>query len=370
MTNRKSGTAYRSLPVILTGAILLAMSFATGANAEPQGAAIEAGTAINVRTSERINAKDSDGRVFLGVVDQDVLNRNGRVAIPRGSDVELLVRPTSNNEVAVDLDTITIRGQRYGIDTDNNVLSTDRADGIGVNRRTGEYVGGGALIGAVIGAIAGGGKGAGIGAGVGAAAGAGTQILTRGRSVNIPAESLLTFRLQQPLRMGSVDNGVTRNGIHYHQGYIQDSPNNSAAYRAGVQAGRADADRNNPRNTRSTRWTSAQDRRDYVDGYNRGYQADNGAQQAAVDRNYDRNPGRGSIRIGLDKNVTWQAPVADARVYVQVDNNPRQLFASGQSGTNTAPWITGGHTYLFVVEDANGNEIARDFSDLRRRRPR
>jgi hypothetical protein len=51
----------------------------------------------------------------------------------------------------------------------------------------------------VIGAIAGGGTGALVGGLVGAGAGAGAQTLTRGKSVHVPAESMLTFRLEQPL---------------------------------------------------------------------------------------------------------------------------------------------------------------------------
>lgn len=47
-------------------------------------------------------------------------------------------------------------------------------------------------------------------------AGAGGQILTRGRAVRIPAESLLTFRIERPLDMGIVDPGYTRDGVHYH----------------------------------------------------------------------------------------------------------------------------------------------------------
>jgi hypothetical protein len=47
--------------------------------------------------------------------------------------------------------------------------------------------------------MAGGGKGAAIGAAIGAAGGAGTQVLTRGKQINVPAESVLTFKLDQPI---------------------------------------------------------------------------------------------------------------------------------------------------------------------------
>ncbi len=177
---------------------------------------IDTGTTISVRTNEPINARNSDGQVFTGVVDQDVVDANGNVAIPRGSSVELLVKKLSNNELALDLDSVTVNGLRYGTTASDSSLGSGQREGIGANQRTGKYVGGGALLGAIIGAIAGGGKGAAIGAGAGAAAGAGTQVLTRGKSVNVPVESLLTFRLEQPLQMGVADSGSTRNGRHYH----------------------------------------------------------------------------------------------------------------------------------------------------------
>jgi hypothetical protein len=69
---------------------------------------------------------------------------------------------------------------------------------LGANERTARNVGGGAALGAVIGAIAGGGSGAAVGAAIGAAGGAAAQVLTRGESVHVPAETLLTFRLERP----------------------------------------------------------------------------------------------------------------------------------------------------------------------------
>ena len=77
----------------------------------------------------------------------------------------------------------------------------NRREGVGANKRTGQFVGGGAALGAIIGAIAGGGKGAAIGAVAGAGAGAGTQIITRGKEVHVPAETVLRFRLDRPLRL-------------------------------------------------------------------------------------------------------------------------------------------------------------------------
>ena len=72
---------------------------------------------------------------------------------------------------------------------------------MGANKRTAVYTGGGAALGAIIGAIAGGGKGAAIGAGAGAGAGALTQVFTKGKSIKVPVESVLTFQLDKPLQV-------------------------------------------------------------------------------------------------------------------------------------------------------------------------
>jgi hypothetical protein len=181
-----------------------------------QSRTIGTGTSIPVRTNETIDAKKSDGRVFTGVVDQDVMDGNNNVAIPRGSTAELIVRKGPNKDLMLDLESVTVNGQRYAVNADPSSTTSSQRDGIGKNKRTGEFIGGGAALGAIIGAIAGGGRGAAIGAAAGAGAGAGTQILTRGKTVKVPAESVLTFRLEQPIAMGGIDNGFTRRGRHYH----------------------------------------------------------------------------------------------------------------------------------------------------------
>src|SRR5258705_4630469 len=144
---------------------------------------IAAGVSIPVRTSETIDATAVDGRVFTGVVEEDVRDLNGNVAIPRGSTAELMVKK-SGNELSVDLDSLTINGERYAVAADSNAVATsgvgstiqNGAGSIGANKDTATYIGGGALLGTVVGAIAGGGKGAAIGAAVRADAGAGAQI--------------------------------------------------------------------------------------------------------------------------------------------------------------------------------------------------
>lgn len=163
---------------------------------------IPSGTNIEVRTNQRIDLRGSSGERYSATVNRDVLDTNGSVAIPRGSEAEMVVRNLGNRDLALDLESITVNGRRYEVSGESNSYSAGQKPGVGKNERTAKYVGGGALLGTIIGAIAGGGKGAAIGAVAGAAGGAGAQTLTRGKEIKVPAESLLTFRLDQSLQVG------------------------------------------------------------------------------------------------------------------------------------------------------------------------
>lgn len=163
---------------------------------------ILAGAEISIRTNEGIDSRDpSDSRSYSAEVARDIVDSTGRVAIPRGSEARLLVRSIGNNQLALDLQSVAVNGQRYTLDTGQ--IEQGR-QGLGSNKRTGEFVGGGAALGAIIGAIAGGGKGAGIGALAGGAAGAVSEVATKGDHVHVPAESVLNFRLDSPLLLQPV----------------------------------------------------------------------------------------------------------------------------------------------------------------------
>lgn len=199
--------------------VLLAASVCYVASAQTDR--VPSGTQITVRTNDSIDAKDSnEGRIYTGVVSDDVRDNSGRVVIPRGSNAELIVRDTSDRNLVLDLESVSINGRRYSVSTQDEYISADQGrnkEGVGANKRTGKYVGGGAVIGSIIGAIAGGGKGAAIGAATGAGAGAVTQTVTRGGNVRVPSESLVTFRLDRPLRIMEPDPGYDRDGSHYHR---------------------------------------------------------------------------------------------------------------------------------------------------------
>lgn len=139
------------------------------------------GTVIPVRTNESIDVDKGDNRVYQGFVDQDVRGQDGRLAIPRGSTVELMVRYARDNDLILDLDSVTVNGQRYAPKTE-----TKRVESKPDNT----------LVGGIMGAINGG--------------------QARGRAVRVPRDTVVTFRLERPLDMGVPDRGVMRDGRHYH----------------------------------------------------------------------------------------------------------------------------------------------------------
>ena len=168
---------------------------------------IPSGTTLAVRTDQTIDSKTAAvGQEYSGSVAREVQDSNGNVAIPRGSRATLVIREATaqgkvqgQSELAVDVAEVNVSGHTYRLETSDFVEKGKQ--GVGTNRRTAEYTGGGSALGTIIGAIAGGGKGAAIGALSGAAAGAVTQSATRGGGVRIPAETVLNFRLEAPIRI-------------------------------------------------------------------------------------------------------------------------------------------------------------------------
>jgi hypothetical protein len=145
-------------------------------------------------------------------------------------------------------------------------------------------------------------------------------------------------------------------GARYDQGY------GNSAYEQGLRDGREDATRNRPQHAIVDRSRTGRDRMDYEACYNDGYQNRYDYESTREKPGYSGSPW--SISLAPNNNVTWQAP-DNSRVYVQADNGRANLFASGQSGTQAASWMQCGHVYVFILEDQNGNEVARTEKDLR-----
>ncbi len=170
-----------------------------------QNSVVPSGTEIKVRTDSQISATTANaGRHFTGTVAEPVTDNGGRTIIPKGAPAQLTAIK-DGSKVALDLTSVSVDGRRYMIESKGYKEGT-----LGANKTTAKYAGGGALAGTVIGALAGGGKGALIGALAGGAAGAGAQVLTKGKNLNVPAETVLTFKTAQDLQMRAVAPGTRR----------------------------------------------------------------------------------------------------------------------------------------------------------------
>lgn len=178
-----------------------AASASAPAATAPSTQQIPAGTQIVVRLIDAVNSdRDNIGETYRASVDQNVI-LNGQTAIPRGADATVaLVDAQKSGKIegktvlTLDLKYIAVEGRTYDLAT-TGVAEASGSRGA----RSAKVIGGAAALGAIIGAAAGGGKGAAIGAGSGAAAGTAAEVMTSGQKVKIPAETRLTFTLQNPI---------------------------------------------------------------------------------------------------------------------------------------------------------------------------
>ncbi|MCU1336322.1 MAG: hypothetical protein JWO19_1903 [Bryobacterales bacterium] len=169
---------------------------------QPRSVTIASGTLLTVRLGESISTERSkQGDTFFATLDQPLVV-DGLVIAERGA------RATGRLVDAVEAG--RVRGLAH---LSLELTSLMTSDGQKLELRTGRFekegpasktedtekVGIGAAIGAAIGAIAGGGKGAAIGAATGGAAGGGVVAATRGKPAVLPAETKISFRLDQPV---------------------------------------------------------------------------------------------------------------------------------------------------------------------------
>lgn len=173
---------------------LLALS-AVFAFAQTQGLAAELfpGTQIQVRPDVPIDISHWDrGRIYPGHVVNDVFARDGDMAIHRGARAELIVRQVGPGQFALDLESITENGRRYVMNT----------SGPQYNMQQDNYNQGNGLLGVIGNVIAG---------------ANGEQVVPRGDHINVPADAVLTFQLQQPMHVANWgDPGYERDQSHYH----------------------------------------------------------------------------------------------------------------------------------------------------------
>lgn len=168
----------------------------------PQELTLQPGTVITVRINEWLSSdQNRAGDDFSAVLEQPLVADGWVVAYPgqpvtgRVAIAERAGRSQGVSQLGVELSELTLAdGQVVPLMTRLVQTSAGPSPGADV-----AAVAGTTAAGAAIGGIAGGGKGAGIGAGIGAAAGLIAVLATRGRETVIPAESLLTFRVESPV---------------------------------------------------------------------------------------------------------------------------------------------------------------------------
>lgn len=168
---------------------------------QPKQVVIPANSSLIVRMIDGVDSQvNRAGEIFHASLDAPLM-MDDQVVVPKGADVYVRLSAASSaghmtgkSELHIELLQLEFRGRSYPL-----VSSTYSAAGSSRGKNTAAKVGGGAAVGAVIGAIAGGGAGAAIGAGVGAGSGAVWNGVTRGPQIKVPAETMLEFRLEQPV---------------------------------------------------------------------------------------------------------------------------------------------------------------------------
>jgi len=170
------------------------------------------GTTIDVTTSRTITSRsDKAGQSLMTTVDADVKNSAGRVVIPAGSTVELVIteisparsRSAQDGTLTLRVADVTVAGKSYPLDAEVTSVS-HTLKGRGVTTGEVEKTAAGAAIGAVAGRVIGGNsKGTVIGAVVGGAGGAVVANETASRDVVVNAGSPIELTLTGPLTVAS-----------------------------------------------------------------------------------------------------------------------------------------------------------------------
>ncbi len=179
--------------LIATMAVVALPAHAQTPAAQPPKATVPAGTTIIVRMVDGVDSKKSNsGQSFTAALETDLV-ADGKVVAPKGSQaIGVLTaaksggRLAGKSELAVELTSIVVNGQAWPVVTETVEQQAAKSEG----RKTARN----AALGAGIGALVDGGDGA----ATGALVGVGVSAVTKGKQVQIPAGSILQFRLLAP----------------------------------------------------------------------------------------------------------------------------------------------------------------------------
>jgi hypothetical protein len=169
---------------------------------QPVNVTIPAGTTLAIRVDQRISVKTSRaGDAFTGELVEPVLAGDNSVLLPKGALVGGVVDVShrrghfkGRSLLELRLTSLTLDGTQYPLTTQ------DLAEGKrGKGRRSTALIGGGAGLGMLVGGVASGGVGLLVGGLVGGGGGTALAGLTGNRDIDIPAESIVQFKLADDL---------------------------------------------------------------------------------------------------------------------------------------------------------------------------
>jgi hypothetical protein len=172
----------------------------------PSRLTLQAGTFVTVRVDQMLSSdKNQAGDGFTAtltrplVADGVVVAQRGQIIGGRVAEAQKAGRVTGVSHLAVVLTDLTlVDGQQVPIETELTSLAgpTSKARDAGA-------IAGTTATGAAVGAAAGSGVGAAIGAGAGVIVGTVGVLVTRGHATVIYPESILTFRLSEPITIST-----------------------------------------------------------------------------------------------------------------------------------------------------------------------
>src|SRR6201987_4657892 len=198
------------IPSIESGQSLTALALPAGPSwtAIPSAQAtskvtVPAGTRILIRMTDSVDStKQKTGERFTASLETN-LQADDMVVAPRGATIygrlieaSSAGRMSGSSQLTLELTDIVIGGTAYPL-----LTSTYEIKGKGEGKKTAGKILGGAGLGALIGGIAGGGTGAAIGVLAGAAGGTAVAASKKGEQLQIPSESLIEFRVEQPVKL-------------------------------------------------------------------------------------------------------------------------------------------------------------------------
>lgn len=169
---------------------------------QPVNVTIPAGTELAIRIDHRISVKTSHaGDTFTGEIQAPVMAGDGSTLVPKGADVNGEIAEShrgghfkGRSTLELRLTSLVVNGTTYPLTT-KDLDRTKKGKG----KRSAAMIGGGAGLGMLVGGVATGGVGLLVGGLVGGGAGTVVAGTTGNRALDIPAESVVHFKLADDL---------------------------------------------------------------------------------------------------------------------------------------------------------------------------